>query len=361
MTESSRESIRLAMERMARMPHREAISGLPEFYEAQVVNSFSETGKHPFKALVFNMECGTRLDKILPFLQYHRDLAGADIILANELDWGMARSGNLNTSEEIARHLEMNYAFATEFITVSAWENGNREGRHGNAIFSRFPLKNVSILRLPILYDWFYRKNDSRLGTRVALLAEIEISGSRVGLMCLHLENRATPEARKTQLCYALKGAEKAFDGIPVLIGGDMNTNTVDGDAPDGMDIFYGDIPEQARRMADIPAYEPLMPCAQKWGYSYEDCNIMDKPTRRKHAPGYPDILLNLDWFFQRGLACWEPKRVETVFSMSALTRKEEQFASFEGQELSDHDAVAVTCALKPDEVISLNRKDGKT
>lgn len=361
MIESSREGIRLAVERIERLPHAEAIAGLPEFHAAYVDNSFSREGNYPFKALVFNMECGTRLDKILPYLHYHKDLQGADIILGNELDWGMARSSNLNIAGEIASALNMNFAFATEFITAHAWENGNREGRHGNAIFSRFPLKNVSLMRLPVLYDWFYRENDTRLGTRVALLAEIEIVGSRVGLMCLHLENRATPEARETQLCYALEGAKKAFGDIPVLIGGDMNTNTVDGDAPDGMDVFYGNIPEQARRMADIPAYEPLMACAQKWGYSYEDCNIMVKSTRRKHAPGAPDILLNLDWFFQRGLACWEPKRVETIFSTSALTREEEQYASFEGQELSDHDAVAVTCALKPDEVISLNRKDGMT
>ncbi len=359
MTKSTPEDIRLAMERMERMPHLEAISRLQEFHEIHVENSFGAGGSDPFKALVFNMECGNRLNKILPYLQFHKDLRDADIIFGNELDWGMARSGNLNIAGEIASTLKMNYAFATEFLTVRAGKDGNLEGRHGNAIFSRFPLKNVSMLRLPILYDWYCRENDARLGTRVALMAEIDVSEKHVGLVCLHLENRATPEKRETQLHYALEGAEQVFSGIPVLIGGDMNTNTVDGDAPGGMDVFLGNKQEQTRRISNIPAYEPLMACAQKWGYSYEDCNIMDKSTRRKHTRGAEDILLNLDWFFQRGLYCENPQRVEAIFSNKALTGATDEYSFFDGQEISDHDALAVTCGLGMAMGQSHIRKDG--
>ncbi|MHC1787698.1 MAG: endonuclease/exonuclease/phosphatase family protein [Christensenellales bacterium] len=345
MSESTIRDIALAIERMGSLPPLEAIGGLREFFHPHVDNAFGSRGRLPFKALVFNMECGTRLDLILPYLQHHRDLHGADIILANELDWGMARSGNRNIAGEIAAALEMNYAFVSEFISVRAGRDGNREGWHGNAIFSRFPLENVRVLRLPIIYDWFHRQNDQRLGGRVALLAEIQSQGCRIGLVCLHLENRATPEARDTQLRFVLEQAARVFPDLPVLIGGDMNTNTVDGDAPDGMAALEGNPSEQARRMANIPAFEPLMASAKAWGCSYEDCNLLDKPTRRKHMPGGQDILLNLDWFFQKGLYCRDPRRVETIFSHLDLMGDAGRFAALDGQEMSDHDAVAITCS----------------
>ncbi len=124
--------------------------------------------------------------------------------------------------------------------------------------FSRFPLKRVQMLRLPILYEWFHRENDIRLGTRVALLAEIEITGQNIGLVCLHLENRATPEARGRQLRFVLDHSGKTFPDMPILIGGDMNTNTVDGNAPDGMDELLNNEQEQWRRsQGAFPIWNP--------------------------------------------------------------------------------------------------------
>lgn len=346
MKQSGIEKIKLAIRRSGHLTQKEAIAGLPEFFEAQVDNSLREEGSCPAKALVFNIECGTRLDQILLYLTRHPDLQNADIIFANELDWGMARSENRNITAEIAKALHMNYAFGIEFITAKAGMDGNKEGRHGNAILSRFPLTNARVLRLPLIYNWFYRENDARLGTRVAVLAQINLAGQEIGLVCLHLENRAKPEEREIQLRYVLQEVDKAFGDLPVLIGGDMNTNTVDGDAEDGMDVFARNQAEQERRMAQIERFEPLMACAKEFGYSFDDCNILNKSTRRKHVKDEEDILLNLDWFFARGLDCADPLRVETVFSHEALTGEAKEFSHFDGRELSDHDAVAVT--VKP-------------
>lgn len=326
------------------MPHLEAIAGLPEIYEAEINNSYSREGHCPLKAVVFNIERGTRLEKILLYLKRHPDLQDADLIFANELDWGMARSNNRNVTEVIAEALGMNYAFGIEFVSAKAQAEGNREGLHGNAILSKFPLTNVRVLRLPIIYDWFYREDDSRLGTRVAILAQINVAGQELGLVCLHLENRATPQEREVQLCYVLTQADKIFGDLPILIGGDMNTNTVDGNAEDGMDVFRSNDAEQERRMADIEAFEPLMACAKEFGYTYNDCNLMNKSTRRKHVAAEPDILLNLDWFFQRGLICSKPLRVETVFSHEVLSGDAQELSHLDGEEMSDHDAIAVTC-----------------
>lgn len=343
MIQSGQPAIDLAIARSENLPQEEAIAGLPEFFDSQVDNSQSAKGTCPLKALVFNMECGTRLSQILPYLTEHPYMKNADIIFANELDWGMARSGNRNITEDIARALGMNYAFGIEFITTKANKDSNREGRHGNAILSRYPLLDARVLRLPVIYNWFNREGDSRLGTRVAILARIKAAGQDIGLVCLHLENRATPQERERQLRYILEEADKAFSGLPVLVGGDMNTNTVDGNAEDGMDVFVENEEEQLRRMADIEAFEPLMACALDFGYSFHDCNIMNKSTRRKHMPDQPNILLNLDWFFQRGLFCSDPRRIETVFSHKALSGDAQALAHFDGQEMSDHDAIAVT------------------
>lgn len=347
MKQSGKDQIELAISRSAHLSQEEAIAGMPEFFEAHVDNSLSEQGHCPAKALVFNIECGTRMDQILAYLTRHPDLQNADIIFANELDWGMARSGNRNVTEDIAKALGMNYAFGVEFITAKAGMDGNEEGRHGNAILSRFPLTNARVLRLPLIYNWFYREGDARLGTRVAIICQINIAGQEIGLVCLHLENRANPQEREIQLRYVLEEVDKAFGDLPVLIGGDMNTNTVDGNALDGMDVFVGNAEEQERRMAQIERFEPLMACAKDFGFSYNDCNIMNKSTRRKHVADEPDILLNLDWFFQRGLNCSNPLRVETVFSHEALSGDTQSLSHLDGCEFSDHDAIVVSCEPK--------------
>ncbi len=342
MIKQDRSAVEQAVRRMADMPHLEAISGLSGTFTPDVDNAFSTGGSVPACAVVFNIEQGTRLKWIIPFLRLHPELSGADIILANELDYGMARSNNLHTTRELAQALKMNYAFGVEFITVNACRDGNEQGLHGNAILSRFPLDRVRLVHLPIEYEWFCREGDSRLGTRMALLAQTKIGGREIGVVCVHLENRASPEGRVRQFTYLLDEIDAHFGSLPVLIGGDMNTNTVDGDSQANMEDLK-DKAEQYKRLGDIPFYEPMMALAEARGYTYKNCNLFDKSTRRKHMPGEEDILLNLDWFFQRGLKCSKPSRVETIFHHRLLPGCPEELNAFDGKELSDHDAVAVS------------------
>jgi endonuclease/exonuclease/phosphatase family metal-dependent hydrolase len=341
MINPDRSAVEQAMRRMADMPHLEAISCL----SARLLRMWtmpSVPRLSPRPRVVFNIEQGTRLKWIIPFLRLHPELSGADIILANELDYGMARSNNLHTARELAQALKMNYAFGVEFVPVDACRNGNEQGLHGNAILSRFPLERVRLVHLPIEYEWFYREGDGRLGTRMALLAQTRIGGREVGVVCVHLENRASPEGRIRQFAYLLGEIDAHFGNLPVLIGGDMNTNTVDGDSQANMEDLK-DKAEQYKRLGDIPFYEPMMALAEARGYTYKDCNLFDKSTRRKHMPGEADILLNLDWFFQRGLKCSKPSRMETIFNHQILPGCPEELNEFDGKELSDHDAVAVS------------------
>ena len=341
------ENIKAAVAEIGKISHMEALNRyLPEILEPETDNSFSRNGKIPLKAAIFNLERGHYLAQTTAYFLYNKLLRDLDVIFANELDCGMARTGNLHITRELAAALGMNYAYGVEFLSSRAGLDGNREGFHGNAIISKFPLERVKVVHLPIKYDWFYRQGDQRLGVRNAILAEITTKDKgKIGLVCTHLENRATPQERTEQLEFLLDAAENHFGGIPILLGGDMNTNTVAGDKPGEMDYLADNPDEQWRRLGQIPVWEPQLDFAAVRGYSYIDCNIMAKTTRRKPMPDGRTILLNLDWFYQRGLNCSNPVRVESIFHCDGLRGgAPEEIKAYQGQELSDHDIVLVTC-----------------
>jgi endonuclease/exonuclease/phosphatase family metal-dependent hydrolase len=344
------ENIAQAAAAVGKIPHLDALKTyLPGILEADIDNSFSKTGKIPFKAVVSNMETGDRFKEIAAYFTHLPLLRDADVIFANELDWGMARSGNAHITREMAGVLGMNYAYGVEFLTVKAGRDGNGLGLHGNAILSKFPLSRVKLVRLPIEYDWFYKQGDSRLGMRMAVMAEVAVDGlGQAGLVCVHLENRATPLGRKRQLEFLLDEVEKHFPkDMPVLIGGDMNTNTVDGNNGEEMRYLADHPGEQWRRLGQIPSWEPQLDYAASRGFGYEDCNILAKPTRRKPMDDGQTVLLNLDWFYQRGFDCSNPVRVESIFHCDGIENAPEEALAYQGKELSDHDMVLVNCGRK--------------
>ncbi len=326
------EAVRLA-ERGVRPP--DPVGGLDC---VDVENTVCHTAGKRLRVAIFNMERGVQLPMILTYLKYHPSLRNVDIILANELDYGMARSGNRYVAREIAAELGMNFAFGVEFLSVYAGMDGNERGLHGNAIFSKLPLRKVELQRLPVVYDWFYDRQ-KRLYNRIALYATVEFSGQCVALCCTHLENQTTPFRRLEQMRALLDKTDLYADGLPAIIGGDMNTNTVNSTADDLL-WLAGSKELQRQRLANVPAYEPLMNYAADRGYSYADCNIPAKTTRRRPEPGYPDTDLNLDWFFQRGFACSDPVRVEGIFNHKELAPEAPDLSEFDGRLLSDHDAV---------------------
>ncbi|HEX8355130.1 MAG TPA: endonuclease/exonuclease/phosphatase family protein, partial [Pyrinomonadaceae bacterium] len=107
-------------------------------------------------------------------------LKQADVVVLNEVDFGMRRTGYRNVAAELASALGMNYAYGVEFVEVDPialglekFEELPREeasklageisvdraryrGLHGTAILSRFPLGNVRLEpfeRQP--HDWY--------------------------------------------------------------------------------------------------------------------------------------------------------------------------------------------------------------
>ena len=159
--------------------------------------------------LALNMERGVRLDAWVSFLETCRP----DILLASELDIGCDRSGKLDVPAELARRMGMHFVFAQEFQELT------QGGSHGNAIFSRHPIRWAKTVTLPREYDWFFDVQ-KRTGDRCALLAQLDVGGKALGVGSIHLENRTGPEGRVRQLKTVLAEAERLFPPLPHRPGG---------------------------------------------------------------------------------------------------------------------------------------------
>jgi endonuclease/exonuclease/phosphatase family metal-dependent hydrolase len=204
-------------------------------------------------------------------------LRSADVIVLNEVDAGLKRTGYRDVAAELAEAVGMNYAFGVGFVELTpihltekkrpAGDAAARElmeiievdrarykGLHGVAILSRFPLENVRLVPFENQpYDWFKSEKkgpgvlekgkreltrrlfleetfrEVRRGGRTTLLADIvddRFPAGRVTVVATHLENRTTPAGRRRQLQELLAGIREVPH--PVIIAGDMNTSGSD-------------------------------------------------------------------------------------------------------------------------------------
>src|SRR6476660_1826423 len=95
------------------------------------------------RVVEWNIERGTMLRGIIDVLNTHPVLRFADLLLLNELDEGMLRSGNLNVAEELGGSLSANTVFGVEYLELTkgvdhelALAGENAAALHGNAILT---------------------------------------------------------------------------------------------------------------------------------------------------------------------------------------------------------------------------------
>ena len=210
--------------------------------------------------------------------QQAAELSRADIVILNEVDWGLKRTNYKNVVRELAIAMQMNYAYAVEFVevdpltlgteTLEGETSADREkmianmavdksrtlGLHGSAILSRFPLRNARIIRFVNQgHDWYLQEKNGvsklekgkrkgakfvlgekilrevRRGGRMMLLAEIQdasIPQGELTVVATHLEAKTKPSERLKQLEEVLS-VIKNIDH-PVVLAGDMNTSGSD-------------------------------------------------------------------------------------------------------------------------------------
>ena len=293
---------------------------IPQFSETEIGAPVPAPAEVPEELglLVFNMERGVHLEELGDFLQDCPGVRPLDVVLANELDDGCVRSGGRNTARELAERFGWNYAYGLEFIELVNGEDP--KGFHGNAVFSR------------------------RMGGRCAVLAELDVGGRPLGVASIHLENRTHGEGRRLQLEAVLRAAEKLLPGIPVVLGGDLNTNTFDGRDKDAIREIAGSPALQRRCLEDVAQYEAALTAAEAMGYrAVPETPIL---TRRKPLPGGGCLGLRLDWLLLRGMTPTKSRTLSTRTADCGFARPDSALARFAGEELSDHNAVWAACRM---------------
>jgi endonuclease/exonuclease/phosphatase family metal-dependent hydrolase len=206
-------------------------------------------------------------------------LRSADVLVLQEVDWGMGRTGYARIAEELGRALDMNWAYGVGFVEVDSFNLGieelagvaagqraetrrgigvdeaRYEGLQGIVVLSRYPIRSARLLPLRAqAYDWFAdeikkvslvesakRKASEtlfinrigrqiRLGGRTLLVVELDVPDLPLGAVTIaatHLESRADPAGRREQIAEVLSYLGDIPH--PVVLAGDMNTSSRDG------------------------------------------------------------------------------------------------------------------------------------
>ena len=319
--------------------HDEAVRALPPLRQIEVGGRAAEgSSGDTFDVVAWNLERGTHLEAAATILGDRRP----DVVLASELDVGMARSGNRHTAADLARRLGHAYAYGVEFVELGLGDAGevgrleadatNDLGFHGNAITARGAITDPWLVRIEAGGSWFSSTTDQpRVGGRMALAARVELGGRPVVVCTVHLESESGPALRAAQLGIVLDAIDERYGRDPCVIGGDLNT-------------FSGDIDEVRSRFRELrdadPArfcwpvpYEPLFEQAAAHGFDVEGGNTAEQ-TMRLSADQPAGSLLRLDWLLVRNLE---------VVDRSTLPAVDPG-----GKVLSDHDAVTATLRHRP-------------
>ncbi len=208
---------------------------VPEIGDIEVVNARGRAkARDTLTVVAWNCEFGRHWQEGVKLIREHPVLSQADIILLSEVDDGVARSGNQHVARLMAEALGMNYAFGVEFLELdssgradSSPDSLNARGYTGNAILSRFRLRDVRMVRFPQLSNVWYTRAMRRLGGRMALVAAVDMGGRRVRLVSTHFESntsdpRQSVDIRAMEVRMLLEALGPS--DTPVILGGDFNS-----------------------------------------------------------------------------------------------------------------------------------------
>jgi endonuclease/exonuclease/phosphatase family metal-dependent hydrolase len=202
-------------------------------------------------------------------------LKSADVLVLNEVDWGLKRTGYRSVVRELGETLNMNWAFGVEFIEVDSislgtekleeLENGAERRQllaeiqvdkrklralHGTVVLSRYPIVEARVrpFQTPA-YDWYTGEKKGldplekgqrfgaekafletitrqiRRGGRSSLIVTLDVpdlSEKRLTVAATHLESNAAPESRRKEMEELLALLRDIPN--PVVVAGDLNT-----------------------------------------------------------------------------------------------------------------------------------------
>ncbi|HWQ53794.1 MAG TPA: endonuclease/exonuclease/phosphatase family protein [Bryobacteraceae bacterium] len=313
-----------------------------------------------YRVAAWNIERGMEFPGQLEALRTHPYLRECDVLLLTEADLGMARSGNRDVAQELARGLGMHYAFAPCYLNLAKGCGVERDvpgenalGLHGNAVLSRYPITAVRAIRLHNGVDKMARR-EKRIGRQSALAADIDFPNLRLTAVSVHLDAQSTQRHRRDQMADVIAGLDLHR---PVLLGGDWNTSTYNSSTALHAILGYSlrvligvDHVIRNHYLHPYRHFERgLFSLLEKHGFDYRSANVSGEPTgcydiadtkaRRnlgEWVPGWCFAFirwalrnhggrcpLKLDWLAARGLRTDKPTVIH-------------------GLGLSDHDPIGV-------------------
>jgi endonuclease/exonuclease/phosphatase family metal-dependent hydrolase len=181
------------------------------------------------RVVTWNIDHGSHLEEITAELRS----TGAELCLLQEVDWNATRSGTRDVAFELAERLGMNASYGVEFEELSQETNGGT-AYIGQATLTQLPLTQSRILRfqhqstfwqphrwLPSSIPMMQR----RLGSRIALVTELQFAGRPLVVYNPHLESRSMGRIQIEQLDEILADLEQRYPaGTNAMIAGDINS-----------------------------------------------------------------------------------------------------------------------------------------
>ena len=243
------------------------------------------------------------------------------IVLLSEVDYGMSRTGQRNTTADMAARLGMHYAYGVEFFELGLGGPTERKycqdafntlGFHGNAILSAVPFDRATLIRLDDHGHWFTPDQNAadpeqpRLGGRMAVAAVVPTEAGPLCVASTHLESNADAAHRGAQFDRLMDALDAFAPGMPVVIGGDLNTGN---HLPPDFDWRQ----------------ETLFDAGRARGYRW-DLTPEGVTTRASLITPHQTRRMKLDWFATRDVAGQAGPLLEAVGP--------------DGTPLSDHECV---------------------
>lgn len=300
-----------------RAAHDAALAALPAFCQIELGGvSASPPPPGPLRVAAWNLERGLFPAESAALLRRE----GASLALLTELDQGCHRTGQRHVTRLLAEALGQRYAYGVEFLELATMpapvefpDNppGNALGFHGNGFLSALPFREARLIRLPAEADWFVspRGGQKRIGARMALAA-IFRHGEQEFVGCgVHLESDTDVAGRARQMAALLDELDDLAGGLPVVLGGDLNTPVGPGGQDDPAEALFG--------------------LARARGYDWSG-NLAQVSTRPSlWSPGKPR---QLDWLCARGCRLTAPRMTPALGP--------------DGGALSDHELISATVAF---------------
>jgi endonuclease/exonuclease/phosphatase family metal-dependent hydrolase len=297
--------------------HGDACAAVPALRQVEVGGARAAAAPAQLRVAAWNLERCLYPDAAAALLRRH----GVALALLTEMDAGMHRTGQRHATRAVAAALGQRYGYALEFLELATMPApiafpgnppDNQLGFHGNGFTAALPFSAPVVIRLDPIADWFARPRGSqkRVGNRMAVAATFTHASWRFVGCAVHLESDSDFSGRALQMRGLLDALDAYAGDLPVVIGGDLNTEVAAGGHED---------PD-----------ETLFALARSRGYDWASCNVAAATTRPSLWSAGAGAR-QLDWFCTRGLRASAPAVVPALDDA--------------GAPLSDHELIMVTLA----------------